>query len=68
MKTLKHCKILKNLRQHTYLEQIVLKRNFQNGQIIIFIQVQNEPLLNISLNSLINEETSKIPKLSQRKN
>lgn len=59
MKTLKHCKI-HNLREYTYSEQIVLKHNFQNSQIIILIQVQNEPPLNILLNSLINEETSKI--------
>ena len=59
MKTLKHRKIL-NLREYTYSEQIVLKHNFQNSQIIILIQVQNEPPLNILLNSLINEETSKI--------
>ena len=37
MKTLKHCKILKSLKEYTYLEQIVLKHNFQNGQIIILI-------------------------------
>ena len=48
MKTLKHCKIL-HLREYTYSEQIVLKLNFQNSQIIILIQVQNEPLLNILL-------------------
>lgn len=36
------------------------KYKFWNGQILILIQMLNEHLLTILINSLINEETSKI--------